>query len=198
MVSLDESPSLSPDPRAGSRGEPRSSGGPGPRPRPHRRPAARTRPHIATRYRLSLVREPVALYGPGADPDEAGPTVRRPAEAARFLWTHLFHDEPREVVAVVFLDVKNRATGHLIAAIGSPERCVVEPRTLLAAALLHQASGVVLAHNHPSGDPSPSPEDLAFTSRMQGACDLLGLRFVDHLILGAERRWTSLLRKATW
>ena len=155
-------------------------------------------PPITARYRLSLVREPVSPYaGEVAEPGE-DPPLARPAETARFLWSQVFHDEPREVVAAVFLDVKNRATGHMIVAIGTLERCVVDPRPILAAALLHHASGVVVAHNHPSGDPKPSAEDLAFTGRMEAACHAVGLRFVDHLILGAASRWTSLMKKAVW
>ena len=137
------------------------------------------------------MREAILPYG-----DDA--CLNRPAGAARFLWTHLFRDEPREVLAVVFLNTRNRATGHMIAFTGTLDRTAAEPRHVLAAALVHNAAGIVVAHNHPSGDPTPSPEDLLFTERMGAACRIVGVRLVDHLILGAGERWTSLLRKATW
>ena len=148
-------------------------------------------PAIATRYRLSLVEEATLPYG-----DDR--CVNRPAEAARFLWMHLFHDEPREVVAVVFVNAKNRATGHMVVFAGTTDRAVADPRLILAAALLANASGILLAHNHPSGDPTPSAEDQMFTRRMEQACEIVGLRLLDHLIVCARERWTSLCRKATW
>jgi DNA repair protein RadC len=86
----------------------------------------------------------------------------------------------------------------MIAFTGTLERTTADPRHILAAALLASCSGVLVAHNHPSGDPTPSAEDLVFTGRMEAACDAVGLRFVDHLILGAAGRWTSMRKKAVW
>ena len=65
-------------------------------------------------------------------------------------------------------------------------------------ALLTNAAGIILAHNHPSGDPSPSAEDLAFTRRMAEAGDLIGIRLVDHLILASEEKWVSLRQRDAW
>ena len=65
-------------------------------------------------------------------------------------------------------------------------------------ALLTNAAGIILAHNHPSGDPSPSAEDLAFTRRMAEAGDLIGIRLVDHLILASEEKWVSLRQRGAW
>lgn len=59
-------------------------------------------------------------------------------------------------------------------------------RTVVALALAHDSQYVVMAHNHPSGDPEPSPEDLRTTRRVAGALDLLGIRLVDHLVLAAD------------
>jgi hypothetical protein len=67
-----------------------------------------------------------------------------------------------------FLDVRNRAIGYQLAYIGTLARAAVEPRGIFSAALLAYAAGIILFHNHPSGDPSPSAEDLAFTRRMAG------------------------------
>jgi DNA repair protein RadC len=168
------------------------------RPQARRTAAPRRRRDITTRYRLALVREEIAPYGALDTPPEEDPRVTRPAEAARFLWTRIFHDEPREVVAVVFLNTRNRATGHMIAFTGTLERTTAEPRHILAAALLANASGILVAHNHPSGDPTPSTEDLLFTRRMESACEILGIRLVDSMVFGSARRWTSVLRKAVW
>ena len=63
---------------------------------------------------------------------------------------------------------------------------------------MRSAAGFVLFHTHPSGDPSPSAEDLAFTRRMAEAGDLIGVELLDHLILGSAGRWVSLGRRGAW
>jgi DNA repair protein RadC len=63
---------------------------------------------------------------------------------------------------------------------------VVEPREILKRALLANAAGVILYHNHPSGDPSPSREDREFTRRLAAAAESVGLRLLDHIVVGRE------------
>ena len=104
----------------------------------------RRRPAIASRYRLRLVREAVLPYGDNV-------CLHDSAETVRFLWTYLFRDEPREVLAAIFVGSKNHATGHMIAFTGTLDRTAAEPRHILSAALVHNAAGVLVAHNHPSG-----------------------------------------------
>jgi len=153
----------------------------------------RRRVSIAHRYRVSLVRESTPPYG-----EEAEIPLTRPSDVVRFLWGGIFLDEPREVMAAVFLDARNRGIGHTVPFAGTLQRASVEPRPFLVAALQLNASGLVLAHNHPSSDPTPSAEDLAFTRRLEDACELVGVRLVDHLILGGAGRWCSVLKKAVW
>ena len=74
----------------------------------------------------------------------------------------------------------------------------MEPRTILKQGLLLDAAGLVLFHTHPSGDPAPSAEDLAFTRRLADAGELVGPRLVDHLILGRGHRWVSLRQRGAW
>src|SRR5262249_21469864 len=69
---------------------------------------------------------------------------------------------------------------------GTLDRAVVEPREILKRALLANAAGVILYHNHPSGDPSPSREDREFTRRLAAAADSVGLRLLDHVVVGCE------------
>ncbi len=148
-------------------------------------------PTIATRYRLELVRE----HGP---PYEELQPCNRPERAAEFL-TELVRPFAFEVMGAVMLDTRNRAIGHLIAYQGTLSRTAVEPRGLLVPALLANAAGIILFHNHPSGDPTPSAEDLAFTRRVAEAGDTVGVKLVDHLILGAgERRWVSLKQRGSF
>ena len=69
---------------------------------------------------------------------------------------------------------------------GTLDRAVVEPREILKRALLNNAAGIILYHNHPSGDPSPSREDREFTRRLAAAAESVGLRLLDHIVVGRE------------
>lgn len=113
-----------------------------------------------------------------------------PGMVARYL--HLRHARiNQEVLGALFLDVHQRVAGEVECFRGDLMRAVVEPRPILREALRRNAAGIVLFHNHPSGDPTPSDEDLRFTARMKEACEALSLELLDHLILGGEK-WTSI------
>ena len=89
---------------------------------------------------------------------------------------------------------------HLVALCAREQfhRAAVEPREILKDCLLRGASGVALFHTHPSGDPTPSAEDLLFTRRMAEAAEVIGVELVDHLVLGAPGRWVSLRERGAW
>ena len=148
---------------------------------------------IATRYRLSLVREDDAPYGG----EELPPPASSPEKTARYL-CRLLADEPAECMGVVLLDTKRHPIGHLVLFRGTLNRCAVEPRPILQAALLTNASAVVLFHNHPSGDPTPSAEDILFTRRLTEAVTVVGVDLVDHVIVTADGKWTSLRERGAW
>ncbi|MFW6087542.1 MAG: JAB domain-containing protein, partial [Myxococcota bacterium] len=84
------------------------------------------------------------------------------------------------------LDAKNRVLGELRLAVGGLTVCPVAPADVFRALLREAAAAVVFVHNHPSGEPSPSPEDVALTERLRRAGELLGVRVVDHVIVGRE------------
>jgi DNA repair protein RadC len=123
--------------------------------------------------------------------------LTRPAEVARYL-TLRYRVRDQEVVGALFVDAKNRLLGERELFRGTLERATADPREILKECLLRGASGVVLFHTHPSGDPSPSTEDLLFTRRLELAAELVGVRLIDHLVLGGAGRWSSVLRKTTW
>lgn len=84
------------------------------------------------------------------------------------------------------LDAKNRPTGELRVAMGGRSSCPVDPAEVFRRLLREAASGVIFVHNHPSGEPSPSPEDIALTARLVEAGELLGIRVLDHIIVASE------------
>ena len=135
-------------------------------------------------FRLQLVREEPGVGAPKK--------LLLPAEAAEYVG-HLLLAEPAEVMGAIFLDVRHNAIGHCIAYRGTLARCTVEPRGVLVPALLANAAGLLLFHNHPTGDSSPSIEDRIFTKRIKDAGELLGIPVHDHLIFGEGGGWVSAL-----
>ena len=141
------------------------------------------------RFRVMLVREEPEPYGPE--------TCAFPAQAATLLH-RLSAGYDREMLGALYLDTKNRAVGHTVAYIGTINRTAAEPRGIIVPALLTNAVGIIVFHNHPSGDPSPSAEDLAFTRKLSEAAEAVGARFVDHLILGDPPSFVSLKERGCW
>jgi DNA repair protein RadC len=111
-------------------------------------------------------------------------TVRVPEDAYACL-APLIDDAEREHFAIIVLDVRNRPRRVARVAQGSVDRCHVDPRDVFAPAIREHGTAVVVAHNHPSGDPTPSPEDIALTRRLVQAGALLGLPVLDHLIIAS-------------
>ncbi len=99
------------------------------------------------------------------------------------LFAHL-KKETREIFATVHLDSKNRVLCIETVSIGSLSAAIVHPREVFKGTLLSSAAAMVLVHNHPSGDPTPSREDLELTKRLKDAGELLGIRVLDHVIIG--------------
>jgi DNA repair protein RadC len=98
----------------------------------------------------------------------------------------------QEVMGALFLDARHRLLAESEIFKGTLVRAATEPRPILCAALSVGAAGLALFHTHPSGDPSPSPEDIRFTRRLEEAGAIVGVNLVDHLILGSTSRWVSL------
>jgi DNA repair protein RadC len=109
--------------------------------------------------------------------------VSTPHDAFRCV-ARCFAGEDRERLVVVVLDTKNRPRHVSTVAVGSVDLCPVDPREVFGAALRERGSAVIIAHNHPSGDPNPSPEDVALTTRLAQAGAILGMPVLDHIIVG--------------
>jgi DNA repair protein RadC len=117
---------------------------------------------------------------------EARPKFSVPAHVAEWLLPQ-FGARPIEQFGAVLLDTKNRLVKVAVIAVGTLDASVVLPRDVFREAALSGAASIVLFHNHPSGDPTPSPEDVAITRRMWAAGQVMGIDVVDHLILGDAR-----------
>ncbi|MEO8502537.1 MAG: DNA repair protein RadC [Acidobacteriota bacterium] len=120
-----------------------------------------------------------------------------PAAVARYLLLR-YAVADQEIMGALYLDVRHRLLGEREIYRGTLNRAAVEPRGLLKEGLLRGAAALVLFHTHPSGDPSPSAEDLVFTRRLAEAGDLIGVKLLDHLVLGATGAWVSLRERGGW
>lgn len=123
--------------------------------------------------------------------------LTRPEEVARFLALR-YRQRDQEVLGALFLDARHRLLGEQEIYRGTLHRAAVEPREILKQCLLRGASGFVLFRTRPSGDPTPTPEDLSFTHQMADAAALLGVDLLDHLVLGAAGQWESLHARGGW
>jgi DNA repair protein RadC len=99
----------------------------------------------------------------------------------------------QEVFVVLLLDSRHRLIGEVEVSRGSLNQSLVHPREVFAPALRESAAAILVLHNHPSGDPQPSREDHEVTRRLVRAGEILGIRVVDHLVIGGEE-FTSFAR----
>lgn len=132
--------------------------------------------------RVQLVREAAFPYGAGS--------VCNAADVAGLVCRHLARAD-REHFVVLMLDVKCHPLALHTVSIGTLDSCSAHPREVFKAAILANAASVVLAHNHPSGDPTPSPEDIALTRRLSACGELLGIAVADHVVVADTGRYAS-------
>ena len=116
--------------------------------------------------------------------------LRSPREAAEFLLP-TFGSRAVEQFGLVLLDARHRVIRTTVLAVGTANATVVEPRDVFREAALARAVAVVVFHNHPSGDPSPSAADVELTRRLAAGGVLMGIDVIDHIILG-DARYCSL------
>ena len=96
----------------------------------------------------------------------------------------------REAFCALLLNARHRPIGFHVISIGSLNDATVHPREVMRMAVIIGAAAIVLAHNHPSGDPSPSDQDRRVTERMGEVGQLLGISMLDHVVIGAERHYS--------
>ena len=111
--------------------------------------------------------------------------IRGPDDVVAFLDPRL-RREQREHFLVLLLNARHEVIGRETVSIGSLNASIVHPREVFRPALIASAAAVVLVHNHPSGDPEPSEEDLSITKRLVEAGELLGIGVLDHVIVASR------------
>lgn len=120
-------------------------------------------------------------------------TVRSPQDAAAYLMPDMI-SLSQEHFVVLFLDVKNQIIHKKTIFIGGLNASIVHPREIFREAVKRSAASIICAHNHPSGVPTPSPEDIEVTKRIQEAGFIIGIELLDHIIIG-DHQFTSLKEK---
>lgn len=134
---------------------------------------------------LRLVRENEAPY-------EAAPMITRSGDIAK-LMAPLIADCDREQFWVGALDVRGKVVHLNQVSVGSVGNCMVYPREVFKTAVMVNASRIFAVHNHPSGNPSPSADDRLVTKRLKDAGEILGIELLDHVIIGANGKFESLI-----
>lgn len=126
---------------------------------------------------------------------ESGPrsVIRSPQDAAGLLMENMrFLD--REHFQIILLNTKNQVLGIELVSVGSLNASIVHPREIFKIPIRRSAAAIILVHNHPSGDPTPSQEDIDVTRRLREAGKILGIDVLDHVIIG-DRRYLSFREK---
>ena len=145
------------------------------------------------RYRLKL-----ATWIVRREPGQPSPRILNSPQAVALLAGDLLKaaDDDKEHFWAIFLNAQNHYLMHTLVSTGTQSASLVHPREVLGPALRVGAAALILVHNHPSGDPTPSREDLRLTRQLADGARLLDLRLHDHLIIGnGTEQWVSLAQR---
>lgn len=114
-------------------------------------------------------------------------------EAARAILHALLKDKPYEEVHLITLDGRANVTGVVMVSRGGLHGCALTARDVLLPAVAHNASAFILGHNHPSGDPTPSHDDLEMTRHIKKCAELIGIPLLDHIVVTRDGRSRSIV-----
>lgn len=134
--------------------------------------------HYLKIYKTELVREGSLKYEENS--------ITGPKIAAEILQDYL-RGVDREHFVVLMLNAKNKVIGINTVSVGTIDTSLIHPRETFKAAILCNASRIILGHNHPSGDPYPSKEDKMITERLKEAGKILGIQVLDHIVIGDKK-----------
>jgi DNA repair protein RadC len=124
------------------------------------------------------------------------PCIRSPQDVSNLLMAEM-RDLKKEHLRSLLLDTKNRVMKSCVVSIGILDSSLVHPREVFKDAIIASAAAIIVVHNHPSGDPSPSAEDRRITQRLHECGTLLGIELLDHIILG-DNRFVSLKERGVF
>lgn len=127
---------------------------------------------------IKMVKE----YSVGYEPRK----VRNPEDAFK-LFEKFVKDIDREIFLVACFNSKNEPVNISVVSIGTLGSSLVHPREVMKTAILSNSNSIMIAHNHPSGSVNPSNEDKRVTERMVNVCDILGIKLLDHIIIGDDK-----------
>ena len=120
-------------------------------------------------------------------------TFDQPKTVADYYMESMRH-RTTEQLLVVLLDIKKRRIGEHVISVGTSNATLISPREIFICAMREEASFIVILHNHPSGDPTPSRQDLQVTQKIKEVSDLVEIPLLDHIIIG-DKRYTSFNQK---
>lgn len=125
--------------------------------------------------------------------DQPEVKIDGPEQAAQLV-SDLYHAS-KEKFMIIALDSRNKVNAIQVVSIGTLDASLAHPREVFQVPLLTASASIVLAHNHPSGDPTPSQNDIKLTKRLKEAGKILGISVHDHIILGKENTLTSMKKE---
>lgn len=134
---------------------------------------------------------------PASSAGEARKLLALPADVYAVLRDRFTPEQ--EAFFVIAMDVRNQMIGEpTMVALGTVHAVSVHPRDVFRDAISKSAAAIVVAHNHPTGDPTPSPEDVALTRRLRGAGEILGIPVIDHIVVGGNEPYRRYRSIAEW
>lgn len=140
------------------------------------------------KFKLKLIREDLSSYI-----TEKEGKIKGPTSVKEILINNIkLHEEPEEVLILITLDTKNNFTGYFEVSRGSINSTIVSMREIFKRALLSNATQIIIAHNHPSGNVKPSREDIAISQRIKATGEILNVQCLDFVIIGSNGELSSL------
>lgn len=121
-------------------------------------------------------------------------TFSQPDEVAKYLFSQIGNQQ-RETFGIILLDQQNNLIKFQALFTGTINQASIHPREIIKAVLDNNATSIILAHNHPSGDPTPSQQDIDVTNSLIKTLKIIDVNCLDHIIIGDNGRWTSFVEK---
>ena len=116
--------------------------------------------------------------------------IKKPVDIIEFVSEYYgpyLRDAKKEFFNIIFLDIKNKIIDTIELSKGSINSSIVDPKEIIKEATIRNSSSIVLVHNHPSGDTEPSQDDINITNKVKDACQIVGIRVLDHIIIGKDK-----------